>query len=228
MALYVDSAYAEEVAQIVAAYPVTGVTTNPTLRLTALERGQRLTEDDLLRELLRVTSGPVFVQPAAPDAEGLVAQATRLANLDSARVVIKLPANGHGLAAALPLGHAGVRFALTAVYALAQAYAGAMAGAEWLIPYFDRMRRSGLNPEQRLADTRNLLAGQALPANTRILAASLKSAEDVVQALLAGADDITAPPDVIRALAEDPLSQTAIARFDDDAARVRDRLGSGS
>lgn len=225
MALYVDSAYVEEVAQIAAAYPVTGVTTNPTLRLAAFERGQRLSEEDLLRELLRVVPGPVFMQPAAPDAEGLIAQATQLANLDSARVVIKLPANSAGLAATLPLGRAGVRFALTAVYAPAQAYAGAMAGAEWLIPYFDRMRRSGLDPEQRLTDMHSLLASQTLPANTRILAASLKSAEDIVQALLAGADDITAPPDVIRALAEDPLSQAAIAHFDDDAARIRKQLG---
>lgn len=226
MALYVDSAHVEEVAQIVTAYPVTGITTNPTLRLAALERGQRLAEDDLLRELLRVTPGPVFMQPTAPDAEGLVAQATRLADLDSAQVVIKLPANSHGLAAALSLRSAGVRFAFTAVYGLAQAYAGAMAGAEWLIPYFDRMRRSGLDPQQRLTEMRTLLAGQTLPANTRILAASLKSAEDVVQALLAGADDLTVPPDLIRTLAEDPLSQAAIARFDEDAGRVRGQLGS--
>jgi len=226
MALYVDSAYVEEVAQLVAAsYPVSGVTTNPTLQLAALERGQRLGQRALVAELLRVTAGPVFTQPSAPDAAGLAHQATQLVDLDPRRVVIKLPANGSGLAAAVQLGRAGVRCALTAVYTLAQAYAGALAGAEWLIPYFGRLQRADLDPEQCLADMSKLLAGQTPPANTRILAASLKSTGDVARALLAGAQDITAPPEVIRALAEDPLSATAVATFDSDAERLHDLLG---
>ncbi|HKS69941.1 MAG TPA: transaldolase family protein, partial [Ktedonobacterales bacterium] len=143
MALFVDCAVVDEVAALAATYPLAGVTTNPTLRLAAVERGQRLDELELGRALLGACNGVIFIQPAAPDAQALANAALQLVALDSARVVIKLPTNTAGLGAAARLGPAAVRFAFTAVYSLAQAFTAAMAGAEWLIPYFDRMRRAG-------------------------------------------------------------------------------------
>jgi transaldolase len=59
----------------------------------------------------------------------------------------------------------------------------------------------------------------------RILAASLKSPADVVEATLSGAHDATVPPDVLRAMAEDPLSQTAVAQFAADWKRADALLG---
>lgn len=225
MALYVDCAVVDEVAALAATYPLSGVTTNPTLRLAAVERGQRLGEPELARALLEACDGAIFIQPAAPDAQALANAGLKLAALDSARIVIKLPANTTGLGAAARLGPAGVRFAFTAVYALAQAYTAAMAGAEWLIPYFDRMRRAGTDAATVVRQMRDTISGQALPANTRLLAASLKSPVQVGEALLAGADDITVPPEVLRAMAEDPSSEVAIAQFDHDAQRARALLG---
>ncbi|MFI5271817.1 MAG: transaldolase family protein [Ktedonobacterales bacterium] len=225
MALYVDCAYVDEVAAICATYPVAGVTTNPTLWLAAIERGQRLDDVALVRELLRVCTGLVFAQPSGADATALANAALRYAALDSARVVIKLPANTAGVAAAAQLQLAAVRFAFTAVYSRAQAYAGALAGAEWLIPYFGRLRRAGLDPCAVIRDLRGIAGGEALPASARILAASLKSPDDVAEAVLAGASDLTAPPDCIRALPEDPLSLGDITQFDQDAQRARQLLG---
>ena len=45
MGLYVDSAYLDDVASVSESFPLAGVTTNPTILLRALERGQQL--DDL-------------------------------------------------------------------------------------------------------------------------------------------------------------------------------------
>lgn len=225
MALYLDCAVVDEVATLAATYPLAGVTTNPTLWLAAVERGQRLGEIDLARALLQSCDGAVFVQPSAPDAQALATAASRLSALDSARIVIKLPANTAGLAAAMRLRPAAVRFAFTAVYSLAQAYAAAMAGAEWLIPYFDRMRRSGADAATIIRQMRETIHGQEMPSNTRLLAASLKSPAQVAEVLLAGADDITVPPEVLRAMAEDPSSEAAIAQFARDAQRARELLG---
>lgn len=225
MALYLDCALVDEVAALATSYPLAGVTTNPTLRLAAVERGQRLGEAELARALLGACDGAVFIQPTAPDAQALATAALRLAALDSARIVIKLPANTAGLTAAAHLRPAAVRFAFTAVYSLAQAYVAAMAGAEWLIPYFDRMRRAGTDAATAIRQMRETIRGQAMPANTRLLAASLKSPAQVGEALLAGADDLTVPPEVLRALAEDPQSEAAVAQFDRDAQRARDLLG---
>ena len=225
MALYLDCAVVDEVGALAATYPLAGVTTNPTLRLAAVEHGQRLGEAELARALLDACDGTIFIQPAAPDAQALATSALRLAALDSARIVIKLPANTAGLGAAARLAPAAVRFAFTAVYSLAQAYTASMAGAEWLIPYFDRMRRLGADAATVIRQMHDTIRGQAMPANTRLLAASLKSSSQVAEVLLAGADDITVPPEVLRAMAEDPSSEAAVAQFDRDAQRARELLG---
>jgi TalC/MipB family fructose-6-phosphate aldolase len=220
MSLFVDCAVVDEVAALAATYPLAGVTTNPTLRLAAVERGQRLNELDLARELLHACDGVIFIQPVAPDSHALASVSLRLAELDSARIVIKLPASTKGLGAAARLAPAAVRFAFTAVYSLAQAYIAAMSGAEWLIPYFDRLRRSGADATMVVGQMHSTLAGPAMPANTRLLAASLKSPAQVGEALLAGADDVTVPPEVLRAMVEDPSSEAALARFEHDAQRI--------
>ncbi len=60
-----------------------------------------------------------------------------------------------------------------------------------------------------------------------MLAASLKSPADVVEATVAGAHDVTAPPEVIRALVHDPLSEQAVAQFTRDWERAGSALAQG-
>jgi TalC/MipB family fructose-6-phosphate aldolase len=223
MALYIDCAYVDEVAALCARYPVTGVTTNPSILFAAIERGQRLRDTEVLHALLEVCPGPVFMQPAAADLEALVAQALRYTEVGAARVVIKLPMGAEGVQAALRLQREGVRYAFTAVYSLGQAYCGALAGAQWLIPYFGRLRRAGEDACQRIGDMARLLSQQG--SGSRLLVASLKSVGDVVDAALLGAHDVSAPPEVIRALAEDPLSQVAVRQFGADWERAQAALG---
>jgi TalC/MipB family fructose-6-phosphate aldolase len=221
MALYVDCALLEEVATVCARYPVAGVTTNPTILRAAAERGQRLSDLEVLRELLGLCSGEVFMQPMTEmtgqaadggnDAEALRAAAERYIAQAPERVVPKLPPTPVGLAAGRALGGAGARIAFTAVCSLPQAYCATQAHAAWIIPYFGRLRRAGEDPCERIGHMARLLGGQE--ATTRILAASVKSPADLIDATLAGAHDITAPPEVIHALLADPLTDAALEQF---------------
>ena len=52
-----------------------------------------------------------------------------------------------------------------------------------------------------------------LQSSTRILAASLKSAPQVVDAILHGSHDITAPLEVLRGLPAHPLTASAVREF---------------
>lgn len=222
MALYVDDAFLPDVDALAATYPIAGVTTNPSILLAAMKRGQRLDDLDLLRALLGLCPGPVFMQPTAPSYEELRAAALRYAEADPARVTLKLPMSDSGLRLARELRMQRLRFAFTACYSLAQAYCSALAGAEWIIPYFGRLRRAGADPCQRIADMARLLSQQQSP--TRILAASLKSATDVIDVTLAGAQDCTVPSEVIRTLDRDPLTEAAIAQFAADWEQLQDAL----
>lgn len=223
MALYVDCAFLPDVEAIYATFPVSGTTTNPSILLAAVERGQRLSDVEVCGALLSRCPGLVFMQPTADDAEGLLAMGMRYVDLDPSRVVLKLPMSAAGLAAARALARNQARFSFTAVSTVAQAYCGVLADANWIIPYFGRLRRSGVDSCQVLSDMQRVATGHAPTA--RILAASLKSSSDVVEATLAGAHDVTAPPAVIRSLVEDPLSYDAMARFAADWERVQTALG---
>ena len=219
MALYLDSAVIDEIARVCAGYPVAGVTTNPTILLNAVEQGQRLRDLDVLSALLPLTSGPVFMQPVGETAGELVNAGMRYVEVEQARVVLKLPMTAAGLSASRTLKTQGVRFAFTAVASLPQAYSAAAAEAEWIIPYFGRMRRAGIDASERVSEMRRLAETQG-GATTRILAASVKSCADVIEATLAGAHDVTVPPALIRSMTEDALSQAAIAQFSSDWSRL--------
>jgi TalC/MipB family fructose-6-phosphate aldolase len=222
MGLYVDSALLDDVRRVSASYPIAGVTTNPTILLRALERGQRLGDLDVLQRLLDTIDGPVFMQPTASDAEQLREAALRYIEMAPQRVVPKLPPTEAGLAAGRDLARQGARVAYTATCTPAQVYCAAQAGAAWVIPYFSRMTRAGVDPCERVMAMSRLLAAQRL--ETRLLVASVKSVSDVTEALMAGAHDISAGPEVITSLLRDPLSDQAFAQFAADWRQFGDTL----
>lgn len=219
MGLYVDSALLDEVASLAASYPLAGVTTNPTILLAARERGYALTTEAILRELLTRCPGDVFAQPTADTTSDIRSEAERYLALDPRRIVLKLPMSEAGLAAARTLITQGARIAFTAVFTAEQAYCGVLAGAAWVIPYFGRLRRSGIDPCQRIEQMARVIAAQG--DSTRLLCASLRTPDDALEALLAGAHDLTVTPEVVRQLVTSPLTDAALTQFAQDAEKLR-------
>jgi transaldolase len=204
MAILVDSADITEVRRALDLGFVAGVTTNPTLIAKVGRPGL-----DVLDDLLKMTQGPVFYQVTAESLSGREAQAREAASRARDQVVIKIPATTENLALTARLCGEGIRCAVTAVSSPAQAYVAAMAGAEYAIPYVNRLTRQ---LGDGIAVVRECAAiVQNSPA--KILAASLKTPEEVVAAILAGAQDVTLPLDVLLAMGEHELSYKAIADF---------------
>jgi TalC/MipB family fructose-6-phosphate aldolase len=223
--LFVDSAYLEDVERICAGFPIAGVTTNPSILLAAREEhGQHLDDLTVLRELLRLCDGTVCMQPVGESAEDLYAAASRYVNVAPPRVVPKLPMTTAGLRTGMRLKGEGARIAFTAVSSLAQAYCATMAGASWVIPYYGRLRRQGVDPSERVGHMAQLLAKQE--GRTRILAASIKSSDDLAEAALAGAHDMTVGPDVIAGLLTDALTEAAVRQFTLDWERAQQMTSS--
>ncbi len=214
MALYVDSAYLDDITNVARTIPLAGVTTNPTILLAARERGQTLKPESVLSELLRILGGNIFIQPGATEEEEMYQQA--LASIQAApnRIIPKIPMTQAGMRVAQILKHQNHRIAFTAVTTVAQAYAAAMVGAEFIIPYYNRQERSGIDASERISEMAGLFHNQGLP--TRILVASIKSPEEAASALLGGAHDLTVAPQVLLAMVSDPMSEEAIERFAQD------------
>lgn len=218
MALYIDSAYLPDIIEVARIVPVVGVTTNPTLVLQAQERGQNLNPVRLLNALLDHIGGTIFMQPGAATEEEMYEQALAYIQAAPGRVVPKIPMTQTGVRVAKKLHEHGMVCTFTAVTSVAQAYSAAQVEASFIIPYYNRLQRLGIDAGKRIAEMAAVLSHQQFP--TRILAASIKSPEEAVSALLSGAHDITAAPGVLIEMVSDPHTDAAVEKFTQDWLRV--------
>lgn len=218
MALYVDSAYLADIVLVAETIPLAGVTTNPTLMLQAQERGQNLNPLRLLNELLHAIGSTIFMQLGATGEEEMYQEALSYIQVAPLRVIPKIPMTHLGVRVAVRLKEYNRRVAFTAVTSVAQAYTAAMVGADFIIPYYNRLQRSGIDAGERLAEMAELFHNQQLP--TRILAASIKSPLEAVSALAAGTHDITAVPQVLLDMVSDPQTDEAVGKFTLDWQKV--------
>jgi len=205
MAILLDSASLEDAAAAAKLGFVRGITTNPALM--ARETKEPLAH--LARLLEAFPEGPICYQPTRSTYDEMDEQARTAAALAPDRVVAKLPATLAAITLATVLKKDGIRSALTAVYSPAQALLAHEAGCIWIIPYVDRAARHSAGAV--VVEQAAIL--EQLDSSTRILAASLKTAPQVVESILDGAHDITAPLDVLRALPAHPLTESAVREF---------------
>jgi TalC/MipB family fructose-6-phosphate aldolase len=215
MRLYLDCADRAELAPLLDTGLFGGVTTNPLI----LQRGGvRLAEVPALVDwLLERGTAEVFVQTTAADADRIVAEGRELRAL-SDRVVVKIPATTAGLTAARRLADQEVPVLVTAVYHAVQALTALAAGARWIAPYVGRMTEQGRDGHEQVAQMQRILTG----SSTGVLAASLRSAEDVRRLALLGVEAVTVGAPVARALLTEPLTEAAVADFDRAVAQLRD------
>lgn len=219
MALYIDCAYLDDITNVLRSISTTGVTTNPSIMLAAYERGQRLNPHQLLSELLSRQGGSVFIQPGAITENEMYTEALAYIETSPDRVLPKLPMTLVGTRVALRLKLQGYRIAFTAVTTVAQVYTAAMLKADFVIPYYNRLMRAGVDASERIMQMAKLLQNQQ--EGTRILAASIKSPLEATQALMAGAHDLTMPPQVLLDMAVDPQSEEAVEKFAQDWQKMK-------
>ena len=214
MALYIDSAFLNDIMNVAQTVPLAGVTTNPSILLAARERGQNISPQGILDALLSNLDGSIFMQPGASDEEEMHTEALAYIQVAPDRVIPKIPMTHIGLRVARRLKQQQQRIAFTAVTSVAQAYTAAMAEADFIIPYYGRLERSGIDATERISEMADLLHNTH--STTRILVASIKSPADAATALLAGAHDLTVTPSVLMEMVSDSLTEEAVDRFTQD------------
>lgn len=205
--LYVDSADTDRVSRLLSAGVVHGVTTNPTI----LERGGRTAAEipDLYARWVDEGAREVFFQTWGGDTDSFLRNAEGIRALGD-RVAVKVPATAAGFAAASALVRDGATVLVTAVYSVAQALACASIGAEYIAPYLGRMRDAGMDGDALIARMQEMCAG----SDANVLAASLRSADDITGLRGAGVPYFTAAPDVLDELLFHEVSDSSAAEFD--------------
>lgn len=205
--LLLDSADLEDVRRAAELGYVHGVTTNPKL----LSLAEQPPLDHISAILEALPSGTVYHQLQAEDERRAWTEASSAHELAPSRVVLKLHATPWHFQFASKLVAQGIAVAMTAVYSAAQYLLATEIGAEGVIPYVDRSAR--LEPDQppvvrRLGAVRDRLVDGPL-----IIAASIKSAQQASDAVVNGADMVSAPLRVLVELGEHPLANSALEDF---------------
>lgn len=211
--LYVDSADVESVGALLRDGLVSGVTTNPTI----LERGGRRIDElgDLYARWVDEGASEVFFQTWGTDAATMLRNADRILALGD-RIAVKVPATREGFAATRSLVAAGATVLVTAVYSAGQALACASYGVRYIAPYLGRLRDAGVDGTALIARMQAVCEG----SGTDVLAASLRSPDDIVELRLAGVPYFTAAPAVILALLQDDVSDRSAHDFEEAVARI--------
>lgn len=208
--LYLDSADLGQISRFGTCLPMRGITTNPSI---LAKSGIGLTE-----LLPRVTQSlgektRIHVQVVSDSAEAMVREALNLRELNY-DIVVKVPATEIGLTAIKQMKAHNIPVLATAIYSVQQGFLAALCGADYLAPYVNRIDAMGANGIGVVADLQLLLDRHRL--GSKLLPASFKNTQQVLEVLKAGVASITLPPDIAAELFAHPAVQPAVNRFSQD------------
>ncbi|MEM7757992.1 MAG: transaldolase family protein [Cyanobacteria bacterium P01_A01_bin.40] len=201
--IYLDSAIVEEAQIAVAMGWVKGITTNPTLLAKS-----DLSPEACLQQLAAIAPGELYYQLCATDFNRMLREAHQAAKIVGKKLVLKIPATELGFRVTAHLAPE-IACSVTAIYSPAQAAIAAEAGAKYAIAYVNRATRllgDGLTLVQKMSHVLR-------DSPTEILAASIKSPEEAVATLQAGAHHLTVPMSILKAMTTHELSTKTVAEF---------------
>lgn len=205
MLLYIDTANLDEIKQAHDLGILDGVTTNPTLiAKEGVDYAKRLAE------ICRVVKGPVSAEVIATDYEGMLREGRQHVKI-APNIVVKLPCTTEGLKACKAFSDEGVKTNLTLCFQSLQAMMVAKAGAFLVSPFIGRLDDVGEDGMDLIRSIRAIYDNYAF--ETKILAASVRHSNHLLQCALAGADVATCPLKVILDCMKHPLTDIGIERF---------------
>jgi transaldolase len=209
MKLFLDTADIDEIRTGMRWGVIDGVTTNPSLY--AKVGGSY---DDLLRQICKLTSGPVSAEVIADDVEGMLSEGRHFAAL-APNIVVKIAMSENGLEAISRLADEGIKTNCTLLFSANQGLLAAKAGASLLSPFVGRLddvNEEGMTVIRELADILNIHEYDA-----EIITASVRHVTD---AALAGAHIATIPFKVLKQMVHHPLTDRGIELFKADWAKA--------
>lgn len=217
MRFFVDTADIAAIRELHELGMVDGVTTNPSL---ILKSGRDIAE--VTREICEMVPGPVSAEVVASDAEGMIREGKHLAQI-APNVTVKVPLTWDGLKACKALTDDGHMVNVTLCFTSAQAILAAKAGATFISPFIGRLDDIGLDGMELIADIRTIYDNYGFETN--VLAASIRSVNHIIECARIGADVITAPPAVIKAMANHVLTDKGLEQFNADWAKTGQKIG---
>jgi transaldolase len=210
MKFFADTADVDAIRELDALGLVDGVTTNPSL---VKKSGRDIIE--VTKEICSFIDGPVSAEVLATEADAMIAEGRKLAEI-APNIAVKVPLTLDGLKACKVLSGEGRMVNVTLCFSATQALLAAKAGASFISPFIGRLDDMGIEGMELISEIRQIYDNYGF--ETEILAASIRTVNHAKAAALIGADVMTAPTSVIKAMAAHPLTDKGLDAFLKDAA----------
>ena len=219
MKFFIDTANLDEIKEAHSLGILDGVTTNPSL---IAKEGIKNREDfeKHIKEICGIVQAPVNAEVVSTEHDGMIAEARKLAAIDS-HVVVKIPMTTEGLKAVKQLCEEGIKTNVTLVFSPLQALLAAKAGASYVSPFVGRLddiAHEGMDLVEQIVDIYSNYLFE-----TEIIVASVRNPLHVLAAAKMGADIATIPFKVIAQLAQHPLTTAGLEAFLRDWQKVEQR-----
>ena len=212
MQIFLDSADLDQIRKFNQLGIVDGITTNPSIIFNG--------KSDLktrIQEICAIVNGPVSSEVTVEDAEHMVKQGLEMASW-AKNVYVKVPCTPNGLIAAKILNDQGIKVNVTLIFNPIQALLAAKSGATLVSPFVGRLDEISDNGMDLVADIVEIFSNYNL--KTKVLAASIRTNQHVIEAAKIGADIVTLPPKLIDQLLTHPLTTSGLAKFMDDSKNI--------
>ena len=216
MKFFIDTAEIDDIIELNSLGIVDGVTTNPSL---ILKSNRQII--DVIKAISDIVDGPVSAEVVSSKAEDMIAEGLELLKIGT-NITVKVPLTWEGLKACKRLSNEGAMVNVTLCFTVNQAILAAKAGASFISPFVGRLDDINLDGMGLISDIRQVYDNYDF--STEILVASIRSANHVAESALIGADIVTIPPKVIRALVNHPLTESGLEAFDQDWAKTGQKI----
>jgi len=203
MQLLLDSAIIKEARQAAEWGWISGVTINPTLLAQS-----ELPPAAALKELGIIFKGEIFYQLTGEDLRSMQAEAAKAFKILGGQLVLKIPATSLGFQATAQLSKK-YPCAVTSIFSPEQAMVAYAAGARYALYYHNRAKRLLPHGDRLAAELVQVLNG----TDTKVIAASLKTPQEMVEACMAGITILSAKFEVLAFLPQHELSELALQEF---------------
>ena len=220
MKFFIDTADLEQIREANELGILDGVTTNPSL----MAKVGIKSESGVLKHyeaICEMVDGDVSAEVISTNFSDIIEEGKKLAAIHP-NIVVKVPMIKDGVKALKWFSDNGIKTNCTLVFSAGQAILAAKAGANYVSPFIGRIDDSAWDGVQLIEQIAHIYQLQGF--KTEILAASIRSALHIVKCAEAGADVCTCPLESILGLLKHPLTDLGLAKFMDDAKKMKEQM----
>ncbi|MDO4661927.1 MAG: transaldolase family protein [Tissierellia bacterium] len=214
MKLLLDDANIKNIKEVYEYYKIDGVTTNPTI---LSKQGEKPLE--VLKKIRNfIKDDQLHIQVLSKDYDSIIKESNLIVKEYGNNTFVKIPANKGGLKAIKKIAKDGINVTATAIYSPMQAFLAMKAGAKYVAPYINRIDNLGYDGILVVKKIQNII--DANNFDTKILAASFKNSNQVLELIQCGIYGFTCSFDIMNKFVDDKNVDSAIDDFVNDFLKL--------